>query len=686
MERPIRYFLGRRTRDWPILCTADTDLEEDVALVDLEIKDRSPYFDRRTFGEVGAYERIEAIAHFAVDPAAPSNQRIVDLDIAESDADGLVRFNGDVTVLFPADLAKANGAALIEVANRGRRTALRTINYATDIDAKHALDPGDGFLFERGYIVAWCGWQWDVPRSPDRVGLDAPKVPIDRVDGQMQFRVQPGSHRPDIPLTDQHVGTLGHHRVVRALDPEDPDAVMLVREQIYSPAVVVPRDKWRFAHDESGSPIPDDGHIWLDGGFEPGLIYDVMYKPAECHVVGAGLLATRDFASFLRHVGAADNPLAGAARHVIGEGQSQCGRFLRTFLHFGMNLDEAGRQVFDGLLIHIAGGRRGEFNHRFAQPSVQPTPSFGHLFPYADAPQTEPATGRAAGLLDLQRSLGGVPKIFYTDTSSEYWRGDAGLAHTELGNQGDARLPDEVRRYLFRSTQHGADTVPLSDKNAFGTRSANHYNVVDYRPLYRAALTNLLEWIRDGIDPPPSKYPRFDDGTAATRGEVLDALQAAGLELPDESALPQLRPLDLDDQAERGVGRLPARFESFGYDAPVSAVDADGNEIAGVPMPDVSVPIGTHTGFNPRHPETGGTGQILEYVGSTAPFARFADDRPPNDARSSIEERYRTRMDFLEKVRVAAESLVERRYLLATDVDLCVVLAAERYDVFMADR
>ena len=310
-----------------------------MALVDLEIKGRSPYFEGRTFGDVGAYERVEAIAHFAVDPSVPANQRIVDLNIAESDADHVVRFNADVTLLFPADAAKANGAVLVEVANRGRRTALRAFNYATDIHAKRALDPGDGFLFERGWIVAWCGWQWDVPRSPDRIGLDAPQVPIDRVDGQMQFRVQPESQRADIPLTDQHVGVLGHHRVVRPLDREDPDAVMLVREQIYSPSVVVPRDKWRFARDESGSPLPDDGHIWLDGGFEPGLIYDIMYKPAECHVVGAGLLATRDFASFLRHAGAADNPLAGAARHVIGEGQSQCGRFLRTFLHFGMNLD-----------------------------------------------------------------------------------------------------------------------------------------------------------------------------------------------------------------------------------------------------------------------------------------------------------------------------------------------------------
>jgi hypothetical protein len=312
---------------------------------------------------------------------------------------------------------------------------------------------------------------------------------------------------------------------------------------------------------------------------------------------------------------------------------------------------------------------------------VQPTPSFGHLFPFADDPQSNPQTGHASGLLDAQRRRGGVPRIFYTNTSSEYWRGDAGLSHTDLESHTDVEAPAEVRHYLFASTQHGPGFVPSVDKSAFGTRGANRFNVIDYRPLFRAALTNLLDWVRGRKAPPPSNVPRFSDGTAASRAEVARTLASIpGFAIPDESLLPHLLPLDLGERAAEGIGRFPARFCGEAYRAPVSAIDDDGNEIGGIRMPDVAVPVGTHTGFNPRHPTTGGEGQLLDYLGSTVPFAKSPADLGVGDTRAPLASRYRNREDYLEQVKAAAKRLVTDGYLLASDVELCVSIAAERYD------
>jgi hypothetical protein len=347
-------------------------------------------------------------------------------------------------------------------------------------------------------------------------------------------------------------------------------------------------------------------------------------------------------------------------------------------------MDEAGRPAFDGILAHIAGGRRGEFNHRYAQPSVQPTPSFGHLFPFADLPQTDPLTGETGGLLDRQAANGTMPKIIYTDTSSEYWRGDAGLSHADLAGGGDAELPDNVRRYLFASTQHGPGAAVLARRTMFGSHGQNYMNIIDYRPLYRAALMNLLIWVRDDVAPPGSSYPTGD--RRGSRAEVMDSLaEIPGLNLPVEKAMTWVYPTDLGPDAERGIGQMPPKLGPMPYSDWVSTVNENGCEAAGVPMPDVAVPVGSHTGFNPRHPDTGGAGQLLEYIGSTIPFAKDQAGREAaGDPRPSLAERYADRDDYLRQVEAAAAALVSLRYLLNQDVALCVGIAAARYDACMA--
>ncbi len=657
-----------------------------MAIERLEIIERSMYREGERFGPVGAYERIDAVARYAVDPTTPANAGIVDLARVGRSDDGLVRFDGDVTMLRPIDPARGLRAALVEVPNRGRRVAGGLFNRAPALlEPTEEIDPGDGFLFRHGWTVAWCGWQWDVPRDRARMGLTAPHV-LDLSSqpavGAVQLRLQLHHRVASVDLTDHHVGLLGGHTPLPTVDADDPEARLLCRDGLWGPPVEIPRERWRFARDDgAGSPIPDHEHVWLAGGFEPGRIYDLLYRTTPCRVAGVGLLAVRDLGAFLRS-DTVNNPSTGELDHLIVTGQSQCGRFLRSYLHLGLNRAEDGSPVYDGVLAHIAGGRRGEFNHRAAQPSVQPTPSFGHRFPFADDVQHDSRTGRVDGLLETQRRIGAVPKIFFTNTSSEYWRGDASLAHTRADDGSDVEPPEETRHYLFASTQHGPGMLPLVSESVFGSRGGNNFNIIDYTPLMRAALVNLLSWIADGVEPPPSAVPRLADGTAVDRHAVLDALATIpALACPEAGRLSTLRPLDLGPDESGGIGTYPAVPIGDNYPCVVSAVDVDGNERAGIRLPDVAVPVGTHTGWNPRHAETGAPEEILEYVGSTVPFAADRAGREAaGDPRPSIAERYVDREDYVTRVRSAAWALVAERHLLEEDVETCQRIAARRYD------
>jgi hypothetical protein len=374
----------------------------------------------------------------------------------------------------------------------------------------------------------------------------------------------------------------------------------------------------------------------------------------------------------------------GGFERVYGYGVSQTGRLLRHFIYLGLNLDEEGRIVYDGLMPHVAGGRRGEFNHRFAQPSQQSSPGFGHLFPFADNETTDPYTERTDGLLSRLRALNAVLKIIYTNSSAEYWRGDGSLAHIAPDGQSDLEPAPETRIYHFAGTQHGAGALPQApDGGPDGSRGRYPFNVVDYRPLLRAALVNLDRWVSpDQIgEPPPSRHPRLDDGTAVTRRELLASFDCTPDHAkPDPDRLWVLREVDLGPEADRGIGRYPVK-EGGVYPCYVSAVDGDGNEVAGVRLPDLEAPVGTHAGWNPRHPETGAPEQIIPMQGFSHFFAPTRAAREAaNDRRPSIEERYPGRDAYLERVREAALRLAAERYLLDEDVDIVVSACAERYD------
>jgi hypothetical protein len=635
-----------------------------MAVAEVDVRRREPYpFD---------YERIGGVIRFAVDPRHAANRAIVDLDRAPRDERGRVTFEADFTFLRPSDSARSNRRLLFYVVNRGRQQ-LRLNNAPAEDVPTDRLDPGDGFLMRHGWTVAMCGWQWDVVRQPALLGLEAPQAlggDGQPVAGQVLVQIQPNepyrhqllAHWPLHPPPGiEHL----QHRPYPAADVDDPDATLTVREWAYGERRTIPRARWRFARDEDGRPVADDRYVWLEEGFEPGKIYDVVYRTRICPVVGTGLLAVRDCVAHLRGDG-----MLGPIEHTYGWGVSQCGRFLRSFLLDGLNVDEDGRQVFDGLIPQVAGARRGEFNQRYGQPSAQHALGFGHLPPFT--------TER---LLHRQRELGGVPRVFEINTSSEYWRIDCSLIHTDPEGLHDVEPPPEARTYLMAGTQHGPGTVPPHDTTPAGARGANCFNVVDYYPLMRAALVNLDRWVSDGVAPPPSAFPRLADGTAVRRDDVLETCSRfPGIALPDPGRLPTLRRIDLGPDANRGVGHYPPKVDAP-YPSFVSAVDADGNELAGLRLPDLTSPVGTHTGWVPRHPTQGGEGQIVDMMGTTAAFPRRGEDRRrTGDPRAAIDERYPDRAAYIECVSADAAALAANRHVLAEDVDLIVRLAAERYD------
>ena len=624
----------------------------------LEIQTRTTVLDGHPFGATGAYEKLAGTIRFAVDPAHPLHQRVTDIALAPRNADGLVEFSGDFYLLKPVDMRKGNGRLLLDTANRGRKVALGMFNSTPRVpDPATAEDFGNGFLMRQGYTVAWVGWQIDVPRRDGLMALDVPRA--QGVSGWVRVRLRPNLPADTLPLADRA------HIPNPTIDQNDPDASITMREHGGAAAVTLPREAWHFS---------DASHIEMKGGFTPGAIYDVRYRSANPLLVGLSFLAVRDAVAYLRWASTAEgNPCAGGIERAYLFGVSQSGRFLRQMLHLGLEQDEQGRMVFDAVLPHVAGGRRGEFNLRFGQPSLNSQDTVGNLPPFNDE-----------GLFARLRERGRVPKIMATNTSAEYWRGDASLIHTDITGTRDAEPAEFVRTYLFAGTQHtpGAIPPPAADANT-GGRGAHRFNIVDYAPLLRAALVNLDRWVSTGVEPPASAFPRLADGTAVeaeSTGAFFRTLP--GVTFPSRVVRPVA--LDFGPDIERGIAAFPPKAGAQ-YKVYVSAVDADGNEVAGIRPPELAVPLATHTGWNPRHPDQGAPGDLMQMMGSTLPFARTRAEREKNgDPRLSIAERYPTRAAYLDAVRAATEKLVAARHVLAEDIEAIVERAGKRWDYFHA--
>ncbi len=641
-----------------------------MALTALEISARGTVAGGMTFGEVGHYEQLDGTARFAVDPEHRANAAITDLQLAPRDSDGFVLFSADMSILKPVESRRGNHRILLDVLNRGRRRALKYFNAAQDVpDPNAPIDPGNGFLMSQGYTLVWCGWQHDVPTVKGLLGLKVPEAtgPDGPISGKIVVKFQPNVPIKVQPLSD------AMHRPYPIVDVNDPEATLLVRDYDDGPPRKVPRDEWSFARLEDKRVMPDQSHIYMAAGFQPGKVYQVIYPTAGAPVVGLGFAATRDLVSFLKHgTDAQGNPCAADVEFAYGFGASQSGRFLRP---------------------HIAGGRMGEFNQRFGQPSTSWKQSMGCLFPFADTSQTDPETERTDALLAKLTDMGRVPKILFSNSSAEYWRGDASLIHTDASATNDLTPSESVRIYHFAGTQHSSGIYPPTERTpGDGFRGQHQLNCVDYTPLLRAVLSNLDRWVTSGEAPPPSKHPLLADGTAVPADRVAATVRAfPGVNSPTH--LPNLTRLDFGSESEPGIPSQVPPVVGNVYPSFVSAVDEDGNELAGIRLPDVSVPLATHTGWNLRHAEIGGAGEIMDIsglFGSSIPFPATRIERDASgDPRPSIEERYASKAEYLRRVRVAAQALVGEGYLLEGDIETVVSQAAEHYALFggtAADR
>lgn len=665
-------------------------VETHEAVTKLVLTSRRPLAQGKAFGQAGPYEQLDGKIYFAVDPLHPANRLITDLTLAPRGADGRVHYTADWRLLRPGEPQRGNHRLLFDIPNRGVRLALRKLNSARDVAPNDPLDPGDGFLMRQGYTVAWCGWQHDVPDVPGLMRLHAPEAvtPAGPVSGKTVVTFQPNAPAAVQFLADRM------HRPYPTHNLDDRDAVLTEQDHEDAPERIIPRDEWSFARLENGRVVPDAAHVYMASGFLPGKVYQVIYTTTGAPVVGCGLLAIRDFGAFLKYGTAAHgNPCAGDLEYAYSFGTSQSGRFQRHFLYLDLNQDEQDRTVFDGFLIHVAGGKHGEFNWRFAQPSSQASRSPNNLFPFSDAEQTDPETGRTAGLLSRLAAHGKVPKVLHAYTSSEYWAGHGALVHIDITGSRDLDVPESVRIYHFGGAQHSLPTFPLKDTDPQqGYRGEQPFNWIDTLPLLRAALVNLDRWVTHGELPPPSQYPRLDDGTAVPPESLADTFRAIpGVNFPE----PLRRFARLDFGPEEGIATQAPPRVGAPYPCLIPAVDQDGNEVCGIRMPTQVVPLATYTGWNVRHADIGGAGQMLAaggasggtVVGATIAFPATREAREATrDPRRAISERYASRADYLEQVRQAALALVRQRYLLEEDVEGIVGLAARQHDVLCGQR
>ena len=613
-----------------------------MAISEITITRREPFAGGAAFGPVGAYEKIIGTARGELDPSNPSNRPIVGLDRAPRNAAGLVEYETDIYLLRPA---LGSGRLLFDINNRGNKPMLHMLCQVPPGPDGNINDPstledvGDALPFRRGYAMAWAGWDPDAPSGNHGLTIRIPALA--GVEAEIRDEFVSATRGPELQRFRLSYTAIpsAPARLTRRHHPNDPPTEVTA---------------WRFADARNVELLPEGTRPEL------GQIYEITYRATNPWVSGIAYAAQRDVVAFLRS-DRTDNPLRGKCRKTIGFGISQSGRFLRDFIRLGFNRDETGEKVFDGVLSHT-GGIGGVFlNMLFAQPNrtrsgYQDRTMPENFFPFATANTKDPATGKQGAL--LQRD-GFDPLLIQTNTSTEYWQKGASLLSTDPTGCRDLHLPEITRLYLIAGTQHagraGTPSSPGNCQNARNPHSA--------APALRALLVALDEWITDGTPAPASRIPRIDDGTLV-RAEALNFPHLPGFAIANAAT-----PVDPPGDWVRPV---PA---ASSYGTLVPAVDADGNERAGIRLPDIAMPAATLTGWNLFKAPFPAC-ELCDRDGSSLPFAATEATRDPADPRPSMAARYASPAIYAEAMRAAADALVGDRLLLAEDADRYVAAAA----------
>lgn len=591
-------------------------------ITSIEIKSVELLADGAPFGAVGAYERVMGVAQGEVDPKAPGNAGIALIDKAPLNARGLVEYSTDFFILRPKDFAKGKGRILYEVNNRGRKMLIGNICDGPQgmNDPRSAADVGNGFPLRQGWTLVWSGWDPDAPRANMGLGLTAP-VATDN--GQVGGKLIVQTVRDEF-VSGTRGGAIEAFKLSYEMASQDGARLTVRERQADAPQDVA----WT---------VLDAKSIRLaEGKPRPGYLYEFTYQGTKPKVQGLGFAATRDFVSFLRHDPEGRKATGGPITHALAIGFSQAGRYLRHHISEGFNRDEQGRRVFDGIYSHIAGVGRLFFNVPFSQPARTSTQHEDHTapeawFPFSTATQEDPFTKQKGSVL---RGDDSDPKLIETNTSTEYWQKGASLLATDPLGTTDVELPQNSRVYMIAGTQHGGRAGATTDAGP----NINPRNPHNPMPAVRALLTALDDWVVTGTAPPPSRLPTLKDGTLVE---------------PDKTGFPAIP----GAAVVRMTNRVAPPSGTGAYRTLVSKVDADGNEVAGIRLPDIAVPLAAYTGWNeykPPYPK----GELADRDGS---YFAFPADK--------IASRYRNRADYLAKVQVVVDALMKDRLLLKEDAD-----------------
>ena len=642
--------------------------------VRLQIDVREPFAEGTSFGNVGGYERLSGRALFAIDPKGPAYRNVVDLQYAPLNSDGLVEYSTEVYILKPVNLERGNRRLLYDVNNRGHKRVVQFFN-----DAVHSSQPatiehaGNGFLMRRGYTVVWSGWQGDILPGDGRLTSQLPVATNTgtEITGLVRCEFiadEPG--RVTFPLSGND-----YTRSYPAASLDTASATFSHREYQRDARLPIPPDQWEFATmDENSEPVPSSGHCYLPSGFCPGWIYELIYHAKDPIVMGLGFTGVRDLMSFLLYEDqdgdGTPNPLRQAGTGIqkaYAWGRSQSGRFLREFVYRGFNEDARGRRVFDAVSPHVSGCGRLALNYRFAQPGRVPYQHTGYMypsdqFPFAYSVATDPFTGTADGILTRPDT---DPLVIHTQTSSEYWERRGSLVHTDcLGD--DLADHERARVYLFSSAQHHPNSVEEPRPGAY----RHTRNPLDTRPLLRALLDALDAWATDGIPPPASRVPTRGDETAVPADIVETSFPSiGGVVCPAQPNRLYVQDHGPDFVSGFMSKEPPEEDQQMEYTVLVPQIDNDGNDVPGVRTPHVEVPLATFTGWNFR-PKGSPDRALAGVIGSYLPLAKTEEERKSNeDSRQSLEERYRSRDDYVRAITRSARQLVDQRLLLEEDAD-----------------
>ena len=625
-------------------------------LVNLEITSVAPAFDGESFGSVGTYQRINAVAHHRLDPTEAINAGIVNIGLAPREADGKIAYDTDVVMFVPADRSKANGQMLYELVNRGNPLAFGNFN---DADGWNA---GNGFLMKQGYSLVFSGWQAAYP-----------------IDGENSWSISIASR-----FSDPKKNGLLFARLPVATNPDGSPVIGQTTEQFsdrgpaqtftvnltYPAASLKQRTQLRVRQKEADTATTPAGLKWrfLDDwrievtqapGTSDAAIYEFTYVAKDPIVYGLALTSMRDLVSYLRYDHTSGNPLAQVGtkgiEDVIGFGASQTGRTIKELL-YEFNDDAAGRKVFDGAMIFVSGAGKNAVNSQFSKPGIKESQHGyrgvrGDEFPFSYPFTFDPLSRQWGGILARCEGTGTCPKIFHIDSENELWHGGA-LSFVDTSGH-DLAIPDNVRLFVIAGAEHNSRPTGKSAPICMVPSSSG----IKWTPFARALLNRMDDWVTKGTEPPHSLYPSRAAGQLVT---------------PDEFAFPNLPQVHFYG----AVGRRYLWDRSTeppvaiaDYPVFVPQTDKDGNILGGLRHPFMDVPLATNTGWNLRAAGHG-EGDICIASGMNIPFsATEAQAKSAGDPRLPVSLRYASREDYLTQVKARADRLVKEGLLLPADRD-----------------